>query len=146
MRHHFLLPFLFVILAACKGATSPPAASSSNYGGTLDRICSPVDATGAALHLSKEAGQGPPLVIIQIWSPEARSESGRAFKLNGGAQNGSIRLCQSTQECELVERGYLYVEAVDSLGPTRGQFWTSDGRANGRFSVIRGDAGPAVCG
>ncbi|MFP3854235.1 MAG: hypothetical protein ACLFWD_08085 [Anaerolineales bacterium] len=146
MCRHVLPPLLLVILTACGGSTSPPTTSSSSYQGTLDRVCSPVDATGAELHLSKEAGQGPPLVIIQVWSAEARSKNQRVFELSGNARDGSIHLCQSPQECELVERGYLYAEATDSLGPTRGKFWTADGRVNGRFSASRGEAGPPVCG
>ena len=80
---------LLIALTGC--APGPPPAAS--YRGTAQTVCSPVDASGYELQLTRVSGTGPAELRLILWGSAA---AGRGpVRLTGGVNSGELRLCQA---------------------------------------------------
>lgn len=145
MRSALSITLFSLMTAACSGPQPVPSDTPAKYQGTVERICSPVDATGLEIRLDKQAGSGPPTVLIQLWAP-LPSMGPEPVELTGTDITGALMVCQSKRDCQLLERGYLIIETENTLGPASGLFWSSDSQLHGRFTANPIDAGNLICG
>jgi hypothetical protein len=144
----YFLPFVLATLAlsACASRLpQPPEWTPSEYRGAYNRICSPVDASGLEYRLEKIDGNGPALVLIQLWGsyPEADQD---LIELSGEINQGSLIVCQTEQDCQQLQRGFLLIENRNGRYPSSGQFWSGNGLTHGSFNALPGQLESPICG
>ena len=134
-----------LLLTACAIPSSRPSGQAAVYRGTIQRVCSPVDASGREIRLEKKSGVGPLLAIIHLWAP-LPSASPDPIELTGSERTGSLMVCQSEQDCQLLQRGFILIETENTVGPSTGLFWSPGGQVYGRFSAEPIEGDDLICG
>lgn len=146
VKYFIPLVLASIVLSACGSRLpQPPEWAPTEYRGSYNRICSPVDATGVEYRLEKLAGNGPAQVLIQLWGSLSDTDQD-LIKLTGEVNQGALVVCQTEQDCQQLPQGFLLIEARNGRYPSSGQFWSGNGITHGRFSATPGQLDSPICG
>ena len=144
----YFLPFVlasFALSACASRLPQPPEGTPSEYHGAYNRICSPVDASGLEYLLEKIDGFGPALVLIQLWGSLSEADQD-LIELTGEINQGSLIACQTEQDCQQLQRGFLLIETRNGRYPSSGRFWSGSSPAHGKFNALPGQLESPICG